>query len=104
MRAGWLLLAAYLGLQAFLSPVGRARVARPAQKQAFYDYLANDWSLSDGRRPWESLGFSMQDLLPFSEAEERAVRLLDGKVPKWRQGFLTPDDAQGLRRRFRRGM
>jgi len=80
-------------------PTTRIKVA--AQKQAFYDYLANDWSVSSGELPWASSGFSFADLLPASSIEAQAIQVLEDKVPNWRNGFLTPDNELGVRRRFR---
>eukprot|EP00435_Cladocopium_sp_Y103_P071296 s22_g37.t1 len=86
-------------------PVGRASTASrakvAAQKQAFYDYLANDWAISTGEMPWASSGFAFADLLPASALEVEAIQVLEEKVPGWRKGFLTPDDEVGVRRRFR---
>ena len=41
--------------------------------KAFYDYLANDWSVSSGELPWASSGFSFADLLPESSIEARGL-------------------------------
>lgn len=38
-------------------------------REAFYDYLANDWAVSNGELPWASSGFSIADLLPASSLE-----------------------------------
>ena len=39
------------------------------KRQAFYDYLANDWAISTGEMPWASSGFAFADFLPASALE-----------------------------------
>lgn len=81
-----------------------ARVTLQSSKgKAYFNYLANDWDYKPegAPLPWETAGMSIADLLPPSDAERQAVAYLEEKVPKWREGFLTPDDEVGVRRRFR---
>lgn len=86
--------------------LGRVRCSAEADKpkgKAFYNYLTNQWdyALEGTPMPWEEARISFSDFFPWSEADNKALAILQEKVPQWRQGFLMPSDEAGVRRRFR---
>lgn len=73
--------------------------------ESYYNYLTQqyDWKPKGGATMWEAdaSGFDFADLLPWSAVESEALAWYEEEAPEWRNGFLTPNTEDEIRRRFR---
>lgn len=81
----------------------RASKESTSKGEAFYNYLTQSWEFrAQGMPiPWAEAATSLTDFLPWSDADRRALAILEEKVPRWRDGVMMPNSEAGVRRRFR---
>jgi len=83
----------------------RSRIAADAarEKRIFYNYLTQDYALSDEDvpLPWDEGFAALEDFLPWSDGDRRAMALVEARIPNWRTAFLMPSSEAGVRRRWR---